>query len=297
MKKIFSFKILAHKKAILTLLIFHFLLYAFFGWWKSGIPKFEINPGATSSSNSTIHFVKTLNSLIHNELEHGWLPNDFFLSPTKLLIDNRPNFQIGVLTIIRHSVRVLRDNLSRQRTTDEINPFVNKAFSYISNDYEKLLLPSFESRMHETIDHLDIFLKNYEANLTNANYYPRSDNLIQVFDQYISELGSLNNKLLSGDTSYFSSDDLFYLVKGTNYALYSVLHAILKDFKTVLEEKKCMPLMQETISRIKQSDFDPIIVVSGDNESLLANHLIQLAGITSDVRQKLKSLNVMLDKN
>jgi len=297
MKKIFNLKILANKKAILTLLIFHFMLYVFFAWWESGIPKFEINQGVTSSSNSTIHFVKTLNSLINNELEHGWLPNDFMLSPTKLLIDNRPNFQIGVLTIIRHSVRVLRDNLSRQRTTDEINPFVNKAFSYISNDYEKLLLPSFESRMNETIDHLDIFLKNYEANLANANYYPRSDNLIQVFDQYISELGSLNNKLLSGDTSFFSNDDLFYLVKGTNYALYSVLHAILKDFKTVLEEKKCMPLMHETISRIKQSDFDPIIVVSGDSESLLANHLIQLAGITSDVRQKLKSLNVMLDKN
>ncbi|OFZ26941.1 MAG: hypothetical protein A2381_20155 [Bdellovibrionales bacterium RIFOXYB1_FULL_37_110] len=297
MKKILNLKILAHKKTLLTLLIFHFLLYIFFGWWKSDIPKFEINQGGANGASNTIHFVKTLNSLIQNELEHGWLPNDFFLSPTKLLIDNRPNFQIGVLTIIRHSVRVLRDNLSRQRTTDEINPFVNKAFSYISNDYEKLLLPSFESRMHETIDHLDIFLKNYEANLASANYYPRSDNLIQVFDQYISELGSLNNKLLSGDTSFFSSDDLFYLVKGTNYALYSVLHAILKDFKTVLEEKKCMPLIQETISRIKQSDFDPIIVVSGDNESLLANHLIQLAGITSDVRQKLKSLNVMLDKN
>lgn len=61
------------------------------------------------------YFIKANQALIKKMYEK-WLPNDLFW-PT-VLLDNIPSFQIGELEVVRYNVRVLRDNLSRMRTTD-----------------------------------------------------------------------------------------------------------------------------------------------------------------------------------
>ena len=64
------------------------------------------------------YFVRTNLALI-DQMADNWLPNDLFW-PT-VLLDNMPNFQIGQLEVVRYNVRVLRDNLSRMRTTDKLD--------------------------------------------------------------------------------------------------------------------------------------------------------------------------------
>ena len=64
-------------------------------------------------------FIKA-NQLIMEQIGDNWLPNDLFW-PT-LFLDNMPNFQMGELEVVRYNIRVLRDNLSRMRTTDKLDP-------------------------------------------------------------------------------------------------------------------------------------------------------------------------------
>ncbi len=122
--------------------------------------------------------VQMIIDVLQQELDHGWLPNDIFPSPT-VFLDNRPNFQIGVWYVLRETVRILRDNLSRMRTTDSVDPDVDKAFVLLSNDPEKWILPASETKYTQAIESL----KKYQAKLINgqAKLFPRSDNLIQLF--------------------------------------------------------------------------------------------------------------------
>ena len=59
--------------------------------------------------------------------------NDLFIFPTAHL-DNLKNFQLGELEAIRFATRVLRNNLSRARSTDVIDPDINTAMVSFSND-------------------------------------------------------------------------------------------------------------------------------------------------------------------
>ncbi|MCK5074459.1 MAG: DUF2333 family protein [Bacteriovoracaceae bacterium] len=306
MKKLIDFlgKCVPGKKLMLPVFIVLAILYIGTATWYSSIPDFPRYSRITDKKSwqdgshpPEIRLVPTLIELIDDELEHSWLPNDFLLSPTRVILDNRPNFQEGILVIIRHTTRILRDNLTRLRTTDEINADIGKAFSLVSNDHQQWIFPSFESRLEKTKRHLTRFHQDYNDNNPKASHIPRSDNLIQLIEQYVSELGNLNNKLLSMEIGFFESDNIFFKVQGTTYALYKILQAVEFDFHHVLIKKQAHGLLNETILRLQQCDFHPLLIVSGDRGSLLANHLIQMAGITADARQKLKSIIVMLDKN
>ena len=62
----------------------------------------------------------------------NWLPNDVVYPA--VFMDNPQNFQLGQLEVMRYCARVLRDKLSRQRTTDKIDRFADKAFTEFSNN-------------------------------------------------------------------------------------------------------------------------------------------------------------------
>ncbi|MBW1787144.1 MAG: DUF2333 family protein [Deltaproteobacteria bacterium] len=84
------------------------------------------------------------NQLLIEQFSDNWMPNDMFW-PTALL-DNMPNFQIGQLEVVRYNARVLRDNLSRMRTTDKLDASAEAAFTALSNDPFKWWFPSAESK-------------------------------------------------------------------------------------------------------------------------------------------------------
>ena len=98
---------------------------------------------------SGVMVVDTLARLMEHELNGpgGWLPNDLAFTPGWML-DNRPSFQLGVLEVVRYSTHALRENLSRQRTTDKIDPDCDTAFTYFSNDPRRWMMPSAEKGSH-----------------------------------------------------------------------------------------------------------------------------------------------------
>jgi hypothetical protein len=257
------------------------------------------------------YFIKTNLALIE-QMRENWLPNDLFW-PT-IFLDNMPNFQIGQLEVVRYNVRVLRDNLSRMRTTDKLDPHAEAAFTALSNDPYKWWFPSAESKWKLGYDSLQSFYENLLKG--DSNFYPRADNLVELLNQYLSLMGGANTRLINApgdikrtlsiekdkegqrlvdiDIPWTKIDDNFYYAQGIAYALYESFRAIKIDFKDVLIDKNSMELLDKILEDLERCYFEPLIIFNGDPDSVFANHSLNLSGVFNDARQKMNSLTVAL---
>lgn len=238
------------------------------------------------------NFVEVNRELSRIELDSftGWTPNDYL--PLTAFLDNKQNFQLGVIETIRFSVRVLRDNLSRQRTTDQIDEDVKKAFEFYSNDPNKWIFPSYEGRLKEASQ----ALKGYSERLKSgkARFYPRSDNLIQLLEQYSSLLGAATTSLTDENLSWLETDDRFYYSKGVAYAMYVEMQAVQKDFHEVLKKNDGEELTAAIIRELRDTWFEPTVVFNGSKDGVYANHLKNISSDLLGIRQKLNSLSSVL---
>ncbi|MFZ0450087.1 MAG: DUF2333 family protein [Desulfatiglandaceae bacterium] len=261
-------------------------------------------------------FIRTNEQLTRGMLKN-WLPNDLFW-PT-VLLDNMPNFQLGELEVIRYNVRVLRDNLSRMRTTDKLDPFAEAAFTSLSNDPLKWWFPSYESKLKETVNNLEAFSRNLVTG--KSFFYSRADNLAELLRQYASLMGGVNTRLINAprdldnavdvegpekggvkkpaklvniNIPWYKIDDNFYYAQGVAYALGESFKAIRVDFLGVLKDKNSVKLLDKILESLNRCNFDPLIVFNGDPGSIFANHSLNLSGVFNDARQKINSLIVSL---
>ncbi len=291
-----------------------FILFSLFVMVKNSFKPDPIDLTSITENKKGAYFVKANQALI-KQMEANWLPNDIFW-PT-IFLDNMPNFQLGELEVIRYNIRVLRDNLTRMRTTDKIDPFAEKAFTSLSNDPYKFLFPSAESKWKEGYDSLGLYYDNLISG--KSTFYPRADNLVQLLDQYLSLMGGVNTKLVSAtqgsitppsvkmDTAdeaeereteleipWSEIDDNFYYAQGVAYALHLSFQAIRKDFYSVLQDKNSLGMIDKIIENLGRCNFEPLIVFNGDPDSIFANHSLNLSGVFNDARQKISSLTVAL---
>jgi hypothetical protein len=259
-------------------------------------------------------FVRTNQALL-KQMQENWLPNDCFW-PTALL-DNAPNFQIGVLEVVRYNVRVLRDNLTRMRTTDRLDPNAEAAFTALSNDPYKWWFPSAESKWKQGFQSLEGLHLNMISG--KARFFPRADNLVELLSQYVSLMGGVNTRLINaprdvreavsmegdkmGDAGpgtvsieipWTRIDDNFYYAQGVAYALYESFRAIERDFEQVLRDKNSVPLVRKILELLRRCEFEPLLIFNGDPNSIFANHSLNLSGVFNDARQKMSSLIIAL---
>jgi hypothetical protein len=242
--------------------------------------------------------VTMLRDLMQTQLDGfgGWLPNDLPLSPGWFL-DNLPNFQLGVLQVTRHGTRVLRDNLSRQRTSDAVHKQADIAYTSFANDPHRWAFPSAEGRFSAG----NAALERFRADLGGkAGFHPRADNLIQLLVPFISELGAVTTLLLksrnSPDVSWFETDDNFYYAQGVGYAMLGVMRAVRHDFRGVLADKNALEITEQIIQSLEQTQFEPWIVTNGRKDGVLANHSNNLKVFLDDARHKMTSLTSILDQ-
>lgn len=281
--------------------------------WNYSFPQF-FEPDTQDKLRGQV-FAETL-SKVSGDFSGNWLPNDLFW-PT-VLLDNVPNYQLGELEVIRYSVRVLRDKISRLRTTDKIDPNVEAAFNYFSNDPMKWIFPSAEGKFKDGTKSLLEYSRALSSN--SSHFYSRADNLNELLDQYISLFGGINTRLsnapqrdkevLSYETegdSFTSGekrvmvnipwdqiDDNFYYAQGAAYALREMMLAVKVEFSDILKVKKAEELMDLIIDLLDQSQFEPLIICNGVRGSFWPNHSLELQSLTEDVRQKMRSLQDML---
>ena len=303
-----------HGAIILLALILLFIFFAVVMVINSRKPSYHVM--ATENVDKGIrgaHFVR-VNQVLIKEMANNWLPNDLFW-PTALL-DNMPNFQLGELEVARYNVRVLRDNLSRMRTTDKLDHQAEAAFTSLSNDPYKWWFPSAESRWRLSYDYLEVYYRNLASG--RSQFYPRADNLIELLNQYLSLMGGANTRLINAPRDIVSTvaleeqkekapssvvdidipwrqiDDNFYYAQGVAFALYESFRAIKVDFLEVLTDKNSVALVDKILEILGRCQFEPLIVFNGDPDSIFANHSLNLSGLFNDARQKINSLTVAL---
>lgn len=268
-----------------------------------------------SGRKSGLAFTETLITMGEG-MTKAWLPNDIFY-PT-VFLDNPQNFQLGELEALRYAVRVLRDNLSRLRTTDKIDENVDQVYILFSNDPHKWIFPSAESKYKGAVRELKAYRDRIEKG--EANFFPRADNLIELLAQLNSLLGGVNTRLanaprdpgeiLTEETAgdpyiegektvtirvpWTGIDDNFYYARGVGYGIRQILVAVQYDFQEILEIKKATELLDKIIRLLNQSQFEPILILNGSRGSIWANHSLQMLATLGDARQKTRSLESML---
>jgi hypothetical protein len=315
MKKISKAKKGRKKGLAITVLLLGFVIFVVIVMLMNSVKPDRIMLGKLDRKVKGAAFIK-VNQIITKQLYDNWLPNDLFW-PT-VLLDNMPNFQIGELEVIRYNTRVLRDNLSRMRTTDKLDPLAEAAFTALSNDPYKWWFPSAESKWKLAYKSLETFHQNLTAK--TSNFYPRADNLVELLNQYASLMGGVNTRLINAPGDMKSTlavedepkgtakgqkmvdinipwshiDDNFYYAQGVAYALYESFIAIRIDFMDVLKDKNSVKLVDKILENLKRCYFEPLIVFNGKPESIFANHSLNLSGVFNDARQKVNSLIVAL---
>jgi hypothetical protein len=315
MKKISKAKKGRRKGLAITALLLGFIIFVLIVMVMNSIKPDRITLGKLDRNVRGSAFIR-VNQILTKQLYDNWLPNDLFW-PT-VFLDNMPNFQIGELEVVRYNTRVLRDNLSRMRTTDKLDPLAEAAFTALSNDPYKWWFPSAESKWKLAYESLEMFYRNLADK--KSNFYPRADNLVELLNQYASLMGGVNTRLINAprdmkttlavedepkgsakgqkmvdiNIPWFQIDDNFYYAQGVAYALYESFVAIRIDFIDVLKDKNSVKLVDKILENLKRCYFEPLFVFNGRPESIFANHSLNLSGVFNDARQKVNSLIVAL---
>ncbi len=277
-------------------------------WYR--FPKFFELPADKTKPKGTA-YAETIVK-ITDEMASRWLPNDL-ICPS-ILLDDPQNFQLGELEAARYATRILRDNLSRLRTTDRIDQNADDAFTDFSNDPLQWIMPSAESKYLAGKQSLEKYRNGLVSG--ESHFYPRADNLREFLTQFISLLGGASQRLANaprgrmtritvetaGDTTmkgekaiehltpWTKIDENFYHSQGILYVLRQLMIAIKTDFSDILEQRKGVELVDAIIEDLNQSQFNPLLVLNGNRGGIFANHSLNLQAQLEDCRQKMRSL-------
>ena len=320
-------------KVVTLFVSFMILSIAFLGWWWDTEPRsFDVQERAYLASSARGHqlvtgylttttFIEIANTLLTKR--GGYLSNDIF--PPGLFMDNIPEWEFGVLTLLRDSARVYRNDFSRSQSQSAEDPDLSLAESKFFFDNNSWMLPATESEYREGID----FFESYRDRLANpseanAQFYSRSDNLRQWLAAMETRLGSLSQRLsastgkkqintdLAGDqaatrstnqpadqivkTPWLEIDNVFYESRGFCWALIQFLRAIEADFAAVLDKKNARISLKQIVRELEptQKTLWSPMVLNGDGFGPLANHSLVMGSHISRANAAIIDLRNLL---
>ena len=253
----------------------------------------------------------------------GYLTNDLF--PPGIWMDNVPEWEFGVLTMVRDTARLYRNDFSRSQSQSVEDPDLSEAEGKFFFDNSSWVLPQSEDEYRDGIKLLRTYQQRLaDSGATNAQFYARADNLQQWLAAVETRLGSLSQRLsasvgkrqlnidLAGDaaaqqataapgdqvvkTPWLKIDNVFYETRGYTWALLHMLRALEQDFGDVLDKKNARVSLQQ-ITRELEPTQDTLwspMVLNGDGLGPLANHSLVMASYISRANAAIIDLRALL---
>jgi hypothetical protein len=283
----------------------------------SGVPAGEI-AGVTTVST----VIKVADTLLNKP--GGYLTND--VTPPGILMDNTPQWEYGLLTELRDSIRSLRNDFSRSQTQSIENADLKRADSKFNFDAEAWFLPSAEEEYKEGLEALESYLSDLAERNPSARFYTRADNLRAYLMVVEKRLGSYGQRLSAsvGDdeltaalqtggmpadgaslqqqggnrTDFFEIDNVFFEARGYSWALLHMMKAIAIDFGPVLRQKNAEVSMQQIIRDLEYATmykWSPM-VLNGHGFGAWANHSLVLASYMSRANAAVIDLRVLMER-
>lgn len=255
----------------------------------------------------------------------GYMNND--VMPPWSLLDNIPNWEVGVVFQARDLARSMRNDFSRSQTQSGEDADLAIADPQFSFDNSSWLLPSTEREYRRGIRALEGYLERLgRADAPDARFYTRADNLREYLALVEKRLGNIGQQLsastgerrrntdLSGDpnatesadigrevrvrTPWMEIDDVFFEARGTTWALVHFLRAIEHDFDSVLENKNAQASLAQIIRELEASQrpLRSPVVLNGSGFGPFANHSLVMANYIARANAAVIDLRRLLEQ-
>jgi hypothetical protein len=301
-------------------------------WWDHEPAPFDVVARAQAHASAHGHRLVTGTVTTSTQIEvartlldkrGGYLAND--IGPPGVLMDNVPNWELGVVLQIRDLARSLRDDFSRAQTQSAEDIDLRDAENFFSYKRERWILPSFESGLRSGIEKTESYLTRLgDGSDGDAQFYARADNLARYLESVEKRLGSLSQRLsasvgqqrvntnLGNDpnaqqstpqspeqmvrTPWLEIDDVFYEARGSTWALAHFLRAIEHDFEPVLRDKNAVVSLRQIIRELDEAQgpiYSPV-VMNGSQFGMFANHSLVLANYISRANAAIIDLRKLL---
>ena len=254
----------------------------------------------TTPDSSPARKGAALSAAMRNRLEKemnstfGWSVNDLIISPTRWL-DNRANRQRGAIFATRMLTNFFSTNLAKYGNVDAENEKLKKAReTYFAFSAGSWWLPSSEKQYKKGIE----LLKQYEADLIRGDktaiFNLRTDDMFnllmfiisnQFLDQPLGLLVQSNDEVPYGEL-----DDRIYYTQGVILGLRDALRTFVHLYPEVKEKggKDNIRIAFREMDHICM--FDPLIVMRGDRDSIMADHRGKMAKYLISVRERVNDL-------
>jgi hypothetical protein len=254
----------------------------------------------TTPDSSQAQKGAALSAAMRNRLEQemnspfGWSVNDLIISPTRWL-DNRANRQRGTIFATRMLTNFFSTNLAKYGKVDAENDNLKKAReTYFAFTSESWWLPSSEKQYKKGIE----LLKQYEDDLirgdAKAIFNLRTDDMYNMLafiisNQFLDQpLGLLVQS--NDEVPYSELDDRIYYTQGVILVLRDALRTFVHLYPEVKEKggKDNIRIAFREMDHI--CTFDPLIVLRGDRDSIMADHRGKMAKYLISVRERINDL-------
>ena len=253
----------------------------------------------------------------------GYLYNDLF--PPGIWMDNVPEWESGVITMLRDTARVYRSEFSRSQSQSSEDPDLAEAEGKFFWDMNSWALPQTEEEYTDGVEYFRAYLGRLaDPAAGNAQFYARADNLQQFLAAVETRLGDMSQSLsasvgkrqlntdLAGDTAasqatatptdqvvktpWLQIDNRFYEARGYTWALIHLLRAAEHDFGDVLDKKAARVSLQQIIRELEptQETLWSPMVLNGDGFGMLPNHSLVMASYISRANAAIIDLRVLL---
>jgi hypothetical protein len=219
----------------------------------------------------------------------GWSVNDLWVSPTRWL-DNRGNRQKGVIFATRMLVTFYATQLAKYGQVDAENEFLKAArekhFAFTEDSW---WLPSSESEYQKGLD----LIRKYDAALTQgkAVFNMRSDDLYNLFTFILSNqfLDQPMGLLVQATESvpYTELDDRIYYTQGVILVLRDFMGTLVELYPVIRSKggDENINIAFHEMERI--CTFDPLVVLRGRHDSVMADHRGKMASYLISIRERL----------
>jgi hypothetical protein len=258
------------------------------------------------------HAVAMVAGLMDDELKKaGWVANAPFFVPAHML-NNMPNYQIGMVTAFGRFAFALEDQIGRERGSSASDPDLSIARARLQYSPTTWILKpgtlwptaSAESQYKDAVQ----ALRRYKSRLAagDATFDTRPDNLLAALDRIAYDLGSASAELEAQITGRhktlglldFKADKIFYRTKGRSYGYYMILKALRTDFESVINSREASELYDNMLEELRiAAVMQPLVVNNGTpGGQFFPNHLANQGFYILRARAKLRELTDILKK-
>lgn len=295
-------------------------------WWSKEPAAFTIEeattayllPEATPVTGSAVAgtTAKIIDTLLSKR--GGYLSND--MASPAIFLDNIPEWEYGVITLLRETTQVLRNDFSRSQSQSAQAKMLEEADNSMRFNTESWVFPSAESEYAKARDSIILYARELtDHNPDNAQFFARADNLNSYLNLVSKSLGDITQRLSAsvGDviinqegeiqakeaptsrverTPWTKIDDHFYFARGYSWALLHELKAIRVDFHATLQRKGALASLDQIIGDLEKTQntiFSPMIL-NGRGFGFTANHSLVMASYISRVNAAIIDLQNLL---